>query len=99
MFDTIDILSAWLSEVLRRNILRLWRSPISLGPLIRLIWKWWVERLVCLHFCKFKAAGSTLAYTHVHILDGNPAKASGLGHDDETNTDNKGHTTVSGPDG
>jgi hypothetical protein len=75
------------------------RLTDALGPLLRLFWRWYVERIVCLHFCKFKESGSDLIYTHVHILPENPGKATGLGHDDHTNTTDKGHATVSDGDG
>jgi len=59
------------------------------------LWRWYVERLVCIHFCKFKQAGSDMKYTHVHILGNNPQGANGLGHDDHTNVTDRGHTTIS----
>ena len=62
---------------------------------LRWLWQRYLDRLACAHFCAFKAAGSTLQNTHVHVLPTNPAGATGLGHDDETNNNDPGHTTVS----
>jgi hypothetical protein len=66
-----------------------------LADLLARIVRWHVERLVCIHFCKFKAAGSDLKYVHVHILGSNPGRHTGLGHDDHTGNDEGGHVTVS----
>lgn len=78
-------------------ILRLLFGPLA--DLLTRIWRWSVERLVCIHFCKFKEAGSDLQYVHVHILGPNPRKKTGLGHDDHTNNDDDGHVTVSDSNG
>lgn len=66
--------------------------------ILRLI-RWYIERLVCQHLCKFKQAGSDLIYTHVHILDPNPGGVTGFGHDDHTNMDEDGHVAISDSDG
>lgn len=70
-----------------------------LGWILRRLFQLYVERIVCLHFCQFKEAGSDLIYTHVHILGDNPTHATGVGHDDHTNPGDPKHNTVSGPDG
>ena len=60
-----------------------------------------VRRVVCQHFCTFKAGGSALRYTHVHLLfkggvgANNPGGYTGVGHDDETAPDDPKHNTVS----
>jgi hypothetical protein len=59
------------------------------------LWQLYVAALVCQHFCAFKRAGSTLKYTHVHILKPNRAGATGLGHDDETANSDQAHASVS----
>jgi hypothetical protein len=61
----------------------------------------YVRRVVCQHFCTFKAGGSTMRYTHVHFLfkggpgAKNPGGYTGVGHDDETAADDPKHNTVS----
>jgi hypothetical protein len=70
---------------------------------------WWLlwrhlQKIACLHACKFKEAGSNFHYVHVHVLHRtqwvrNPRMWSGLGHDDETDPDHPKHNTVSGPTG
>ncbi len=49
------------------------------------------SKVVCIHFCAFKEAGSNFHHTHVHLLrkgkypgDANPGGYNGLGHDDAT---------------
>ena len=79
------------------QLVRLLRGLVA--DLFARLWRWYVERLVCLHFCTFKEAGSDLTYVHVHVLGPNPGKKTGLGHDDETNVDDPGHVTVSDADG
>jgi hypothetical protein len=63
--------------------------------LIRWLFRLWVEHLVCIHFCKFREAGSDFGYTHVHVLPKNPRGATGVGHDDHTTNDDPGHVTIS----
>lgn len=63
--------------------------------LLEWLWDFHVARLVCLHYCAFVRAGSTLRYTHVHVLRRNAAGATGLGHDDETDNTDPGHASVS----
>ena len=62
---------------------------------LRWLWRRYLDRLVCLHYCAFRGAGSDLKYTHVHVLPNNPQGASGLGHDDHTNNNAPGHAAVS----
>jgi len=53
------------------------------------------EEIVCMHFCKFRKAGSSLKYTHVHLYDA-PDGVNGVGHDDERkNPSHPHHTTIS----
>ena len=59
------------------------------------LWRWYIERLVCLHFCKFKEAGSDFSYTHVHIIGRNSRNITGVGHDDNVANDAPGKETVS----
>ena len=63
--------------------------------LLEWLWRYYVGRLVCLHYCAFARAGSSLRYTHVHVLRRNAAGATGLGHDDETGNNDPGHASVS----
>ncbi len=55
----------------------------------------YIQRIACLHFCKFKQNGSDMKYVHVHILLPNDAGVTGVGHDDHTNDDDAKHNTVS----
>jgi hypothetical protein len=66
-----------------------------LDGILRWIIKCHIERIVCLHFCRFKEGGSDLGYTHVHILSSNPSGATGVGHDDHTSPDDPKHNTIS----
>jgi hypothetical protein len=52
--------------------------------IISFIYFWWIKRIICQHFCKFKQAGSNFRNCHVHILGSNPQNYTGLGHDDAT---------------
>ncbi len=53
------------------------------------------EEIVCMHFCKFRKAGSSLKYTHVHLYDA-PDGVNGVGHDDERKSpSHPHHTTIS----
>ena len=74
-------------------ILRLLFGPLA--DLLARLWQWYVERLVGIHYCKFKEAGSDLQYVHVHILGPNRGRRTGLGHDDHTGTEDSGHVAVS----
>ncbi len=53
-----------------------------------------MEQVVCMHFCKFRKAGSSLKYTHVHLYDA-PDGVNGVGHDDERKPSHPHHTTIS----
>ena len=67
------------------------------------IFRWfmshYIEWHVCQQFCAFKKAGSALRYTHVHLLTPNNGKATGLGHDDETEIDHEAHAAIGDEDG
>ncbi len=74
-------------------------SQMLFGSLIRWFIRFYIEWHVCRQFCAFKKAGSSLRYTHVHLLGKNDSGATGLGHDDETGVNDDGHAAVTDKEG
>lgn len=55
-----------------------------------------MDQIVCMHFCKFRKAGSSFKYTHVHLYYDTPDLVNGVGHDDDRNNPSHPHyTTIS----